>query len=92
MKWLKNLDSQDEVRSFYQEIEFLSTLRHPNIVSMYGISRITGKESQNKNQSICLVTEFIEGGSLESRMGKLNQIGIDNCVKNNILKCIASAM
>lgn len=59
MKALNNLPEfieNQELTEFYKEIELLSTLRHPNIVSMYGFSK--------KDGYLCLVTEFIQGGDL----------------------------
>lgn len=48
--------SDEERNQFLQEIQTLSTLRHPNIVSMFGYCNSGGK--------IKLVTEYIPGGDL----------------------------
>eukprot|EP01116_Phalansterium_solitarium_P021490 TRINITY_DN6697_c0_g1_i3.p1 TRINITY_DN6697_c0_g1~~TRINITY_DN6697_c0_g1_i3.p1 ORF type:complete len:344 (+),score=100.77 TRINITY_DN6697_c0_g1_i3:192-1223(+) len=61
IKTLNNLAefiSEDELASFYTEMETLSQLRHPNIVSMYGYCK--------KDAMVCLVTEYVTGGDLSS--------------------------
>lgn len=68
-KWLRTTDvaikrlnnlpeftDQEEMTSFYHEIETLSQLRHPNIVPMFGYSK--------KDKYLCLVTEYVKGGNL----------------------------
>ena len=42
-----------ELTHFYNEVALLSQLRHPNIVSMYGITK--------KDGYICLITGFVKG-------------------------------
>jgi serine/threonine protein kinase len=42
-----------EMNAFYQEVQLLSQLRHPNIVSMFGVCK--------KDGFICLITEFVKG-------------------------------
>ena len=44
-------------KEFFEEIAMLSLLRHPNIIQFMGFS-ITN------NNSLCIITEFMENGSL----------------------------
>lgn len=72
VKALKNLPEfteNKELISFYKEIETLSKLRHANIVQMYGFCK--------KQNYICLVTEFVKGGSLQSCLGDRENYPLD---------------
>ncbi|KAF0973736.1 hypothetical protein FDP41_007123 [Naegleria fowleri] len=81
-------DEQDaESDEFEREATMLSSLRHPNILTFYGIC------VPNKRQKF-MVVEYMKGGSLEKlisncRMGKEN---IDFKSKINILLGVARGM
>lgn len=55
VKILHGGDSES-LNDMYTEMNVLSKLRHPNIVTFYGYSHIDG--------SMCLVTEYVSGGDL----------------------------
>jgi len=55
---LPEFTNNEDIGEFYKEIEMLSKMRHPNIVSMYGYAR--------KGNFVMLVTEFVTGGDLSS--------------------------
>eukprot|EP01119_Soliformovum_irregulare_P025245 TRINITY_DN92_c0_g2_i1.p1 TRINITY_DN92_c0_g2~~TRINITY_DN92_c0_g2_i1.p1 ORF type:complete len:736 (+),score=176.03 TRINITY_DN92_c0_g2_i1:89-2296(+) len=68
VKGLNNLPEftdVEEMQGFYQEIETLSQLRHPNIVTMFGYCK--------KDGYLCLVTEFVRGGDLSSHIHDLGR-------------------
>ncbi len=48
---------QIEINQFYNELQTLSMLRHPNIVAMYGYCKT--------ESHLCLVSEFVKRGSLK---------------------------
>jgi len=52
------------LEEFYNEIEKLLILRHPNIIYLYGITP--------KNQKLCIITELASKGSLFDYIHKLN--------------------
>eukprot|EP01130_Rhizamoeba_saxonica_P005192 TRINITY_DN2079_c0_g1_i1.p1 TRINITY_DN2079_c0_g1~~TRINITY_DN2079_c0_g1_i1.p1 ORF type:complete len:629 (-),score=115.50 TRINITY_DN2079_c0_g1_i1:72-1925(-) len=60
---VKNLyrDSEAEKVKFDKEIQLLSSLRHPNIVSLIGWSISQGTEESG---SILMITEYLSGGTL----------------------------
>jgi tRNA A-37 threonylcarbamoyl transferase component Bud32 len=47
---------------FIREVQIMDSLRHPNIVPLYGVSLEEGNNP-------CLVMEYLEGGSLFDRLG-----------------------
>ncbi|PRP85286.1 putative serine/threonine-protein kinase/receptor [Planoprotostelium fungivorum] len=73
-------DPQD-ILAFYEEMLTLSTLRHPEIVQMYGYC--------NKGSEVHLVTEFVANGSLDAIVDKPMK-GIQENLK--ILISLARAM
>ncbi|PRP87207.1 hypothetical protein PROFUN_01469 [Planoprotostelium fungivorum] len=77
MNDLSEFLDEEELKSFYREIEMLSQLRHPEVVTMYGYSI--------KKGVICLVTEFVPGGTLA-------EIELDPLTTVTILMAIASGM
>ena len=52
------------LEEFYNEIEKLLILRHPNIITLYGITP--------KNQKLCIITELASNGSLFEYIHKTN--------------------
>jgi serine/threonine protein kinase len=52
------------LEEFYNEIEKLLILRHPNIINLYGITP--------KNQKLCIITELASNGSLFEYIHKTN--------------------
>eukprot|EP01117_Protostelium_nocturnum_P020521 TRINITY_DN9271_c0_g1_i1.p1 TRINITY_DN9271_c0_g1~~TRINITY_DN9271_c0_g1_i1.p1 ORF type:complete len:640 (-),score=197.14 TRINITY_DN9271_c0_g1_i1:51-1970(-) len=53
---LPEMMSEEDQDAFYREIEMLSQLRHPEIVTMYGFCK--------KGNQTCLVTEYVREGNL----------------------------
>jgi len=68
IKILKNipefLDANESI-AFYREMETLSKLRHGSIVQMYGFCQ--------KNNLLCLVTEYVRGGNLSHLLHQSGQ-------------------
>ncbi|PRP73508.1 hypothetical protein PROFUN_02517 [Planoprotostelium fungivorum] len=56
VKALSSLEEEQDLDMFYKEIDLLSQLRHPQIVTMYGFCL--------KNNTLSLVTEYVKGGDL----------------------------
>ncbi|KAK0045528.1 mitogen-activated protein kinase kinase kinase 7-like isoform X1 [Biomphalaria pfeifferi] len=52
---VKRIETESEKKAFMQELKQLSRVNHPNIVRLYGACR---------EQRVCLVMEYAEGGSL----------------------------
>ncbi|PVD28885.1 hypothetical protein C0Q70_11480 [Pomacea canaliculata] len=52
---VKRIETEQEKKGFMQELKQLSRVSHPNIVKLYGACR---------EQPVCLVMEYAEGGSL----------------------------
>ncbi|CAL1527200.1 unnamed protein product [Lymnaea stagnalis] len=52
---VKRIETESEKKAFMQELKQLSRVNHPNIVRLYGACR---------EQKVCLVMEYAEGGSL----------------------------
>ncbi|XP_076466494.1 mitogen-activated protein kinase kinase kinase 7-like isoform X2 [Babylonia areolata] len=52
---VKRIETESEKKAFMQELKQLSRVNHPNIVCLYGACR---------EQPVCLVMEYAEGGSL----------------------------
>jgi len=87
LKTLNNLPefiSQEEMKYFFKEIQLLSGLRHPNIVSMYGYCR--------KDDYVCLITEFVSGGDLASFILQGRFSLANDHVKRTMCLSIAAAM
>jgi len=53
------------MQAFIREMDVMSSLRHPNIVEIYGISNIYGGKS-SKGNGISLVMELLEKGSMHN--------------------------
>uniref|UniRef100_A0A7N0UWF5 Serine/threonine-protein kinase n=1 Tax=Kalanchoe fedtschenkoi TaxID=63787 RepID=A0A7N0UWF5_KALFE len=51
-------DASDKKEEFLKEVEVLSRIRHPHLVSLLGAS----------SESVCLVYEFMENGSLDEHI------------------------
>jgi len=86
IKTLNNIPEfldQEEINSFYKEIELLSQLRHPSIVQLYGFTK--------KEGYICLVTQYIEGGNLEKCL-RNPQLQLDLTLLIEMAQNIVSAM
>uniref|UniRef100_A0A6B2LDW5 Protein kinase domain-containing protein n=1 Tax=Arcella intermedia TaxID=1963864 RepID=A0A6B2LDW5_9EUKA len=65
----ENLENSSEVQSLQQEISFLQTLNHENIVQYMG--------SSVENSYLNIFLEYVSGGSIASiikRFGKINEI------------------
>ncbi|PRP80023.1 hypothetical protein PROFUN_12310 [Planoprotostelium fungivorum] len=56
VKMMMSVEDEEQRESFYQEMQILSSLRHPEVVTMYGYSF--------KEERLCLVTELVDGGNL----------------------------
>jgi protein kinase-like protein len=56
------MGDSEATRRFLQEARYLSTLKHPNIVTVYGIEEI--------GQTLALVMEYVEGGTLSARFNQ----------------------
>ena len=82
---IKSLKS-DQSEGFETEVSLLASLRHPCILTFYGIS-IT-------NDSKYMITEYLSGGSLEKLIysSKTKTIALTYLEKINILKDIAIGM
>lgn len=52
--------SPEEVKSSVREVKLLKTLKHPNILSF----KQAFLEETLKEQALCLVTEYVDGGNL----------------------------
>lgn len=62
--WNEKEASFSELRKeFETEVRIMQTLRHPNILMFMGLC-------QNEKNQLFIVTEFLEGGSLEERLEK----------------------
>jgi len=53
------------MQAFIREMDVMSSLRHPNIVEIYGVSNIYGGNS-SKDNGISLVMELLEKGSMHN--------------------------
>ena len=73
--------ASEEMLDFYREIDILSKLRHPEIVEMYGVCKQEGR--------VCLVTEYVKGGNLESLINEREVSPIDSI---NLLLSIVRGM
>eukprot|EP01102_Stenamoeba_stenopodia_P007246 TRINITY_DN201_c0_g1_i2.p1 TRINITY_DN201_c0_g1~~TRINITY_DN201_c0_g1_i2.p1 ORF type:complete len:609 (-),score=63.70 TRINITY_DN201_c0_g1_i2:165-1991(-) len=56
--WNENESLEELRREFETEIKVMQSLRHPNILMFMGLS-------QNSSNELFIVTEFLEGGTLE---------------------------
>jgi len=56
--WTDNESIEELRREFETEIKIMQSLRHPNILMFMGLS-------QNSSNELFIVTEFLEGGTLE---------------------------
>ena len=63
----KGDDEAARVREFRKEMKIMRQLRHPNVVEYLG-SCVTG-------HSLCLLTEFLQSGSLEDQLLRLRREG-----------------
>ncbi|PRP78100.1 hypothetical protein PROFUN_11612 [Planoprotostelium fungivorum] len=68
VKTMSDIDNEEEMQNFLSEIDLLSKLRHPQIVTMYGFCH--KKEKPNSTSVLCLVTEFVSGGNLSALIHK----------------------
>ncbi|EFC46725.1 predicted protein, partial [Naegleria gruberi] len=59
---IKLLKSNDQDEEFEQEVSLLSSLRHDNIVTFYGICM--------SDDAKYMITEFVEKGSLDKALYK----------------------
>ncbi len=82
VKMLKYQDIVDEktVEEFEREIQLLSELKNPGIVSLIGASKLAGK--------MAIVTEFMPNGSLEKLMTKKIPYGTKLRIALEIAKAI----
>lgn len=61
MNYRSHVDkTQVELQQSYNELKYLNSIRHDNVVALYGYS-INGKKP-------CLVYQLMSGGSLENRL------------------------
>ena len=75
-------DIQHEMEEFEREVSLLSSVRHPNVVSFFGIC-------QQSSTRQYMVVEYLEGGSLDSA---LHSKKLDFETKLNILTGVARGM
>ncbi len=73
LKRLKNISLSRHVR-FRQEADTLRSLSHPNIVKLIDF----GEEPKGKEQRVYLVTEYCEGGDLQSALTHIKREPIRN--------------
>lgn len=59
------LVSEREVATFYAEAQLLGNLQHPNIVGFRGVSVGAPGGVREQTESICLVQEYLNSGSLK---------------------------
>ncbi|CAG8742509.1 14721_t:CDS:2, partial [Racocetra persica] len=60
-----NIDNDDKIKRFLNELKLHSKARHPHIIGLFGISW------NHNNGTCCLVMEYAEGGTLQ-RYLKIN--------------------
>ncbi|KAJ5068734.1 serine/threonine-protein kinase sty46-like isoform x1 [Anaeramoeba ignava] len=76
--------NDENIESFRQEVEVMGALRHPNIVLFMGAHMI--------KEPYCVITEFMEGGSLFDLIHKKKDIVLSSSQMKNILLGIARGM
>jgi serine/threonine protein kinase len=80
LKFLPSASSPDDTARFEAEAKAISALNHPNIATIHDIDEADGKRF--------LVLEFIQGGTLKSKLRKLRgeekELPIDEVVKYGI--------
>ena len=73
--------TEDKLKSIYKEINLLKKLSHPNIVKYVGNDDVDALSSDNH---LCIVLEYVEGGSLASiikKLGPLSEALVSKFVK-----------
>lgn len=67
------LSSEEEVVRFQQEARAISTLNHPNVATIYDVDEAIGPTTAGRQKF--LVLEYLPGGTLKSRIKKLQSEG-----------------